>query len=190
MLVMGKRIESGRAPEMAALLLRHPRRTDQVVECLWDKDLGVANRAADALERASCGNPKLLTPWKDALLGRMADAEENKLRWNLALMIPRVELTIADTERAAGVLRSWFDDQSSIVKTSAMHGLAGLIRWNPTMLPEVLEMLRILSRSGTPAMRARGRILLKRLEAGLQPSMTFNNAPKPAGKAMQALRYG
>ena len=32
------------------------------------------------------------------------------------------------------------------------------------LLPEVLDMLRILSRSGTPAMRARGRILLKQLE--------------------------
>jgi hypothetical protein len=27
-------------------------------------------------------------------------------------------------------------------------------------------MLRVLSRGGTPAMRARGRILLKRMEAG------------------------
>jgi hypothetical protein len=190
MLAMGKRIAAGRAPEVAALLLADPRKTGIVVECLWDDNLGVANRAADALERASCGNPKLLTPWKDVLLGRMADASENKLRWNLALMIPRVELTIADTERAAAVLRTWLDDRSSIVKTSAMHGLAGLTRWNPALLPEVLDMLRILSRSGTPAMRARGRILLKRLEAGRSPSMTFNNAPKPTGKSLQTLRYG
>ena len=34
------------------------------------------------------------------------------------------------------------------------------------MMPEVLDMLRSLSRSGTPAMRARGRILLKRMETG------------------------
>jgi hypothetical protein len=33
------------------------------------------------------------------------------------------------------------------------------------MLPEVMDMLRLLSRSGTPAMRARGRILLKRMES-------------------------
>jgi hypothetical protein len=190
MLAMGKRISPGRAPEVAALLPSNPRKAGQAVQCLWDDDLGVANRAADALERASCGSPKLLKPWKDALLGRMADAVENKLRWNLALMIPRIELTIPDTERAAAVLRTWLDDQGSIVKTSAMHGLAGLTCWNPALLPEVLDMLRLLSRSGTSAMRARGRILLKCLEAGRQPSMTFNNAPKPTGKSLQALRYG
>src|SRR6266568_4757280 len=115
MLLMGKRIAAGRAPQVAAIMLAHPRKTDQAIECLWDDDPGVANRAADALERASCGNPKLLAPWKDVLLGRMADATENKLRWNLALMIPRVELTVVDTERAASVLRSWLDDRSSIV---------------------------------------------------------------------------
>jgi hypothetical protein len=110
--------------------------------------------------------PALLTPWKEALLGRMADATENKLRWNLALMISRVPLTIAETERAAAVLRAWLEDRGSIVRTCAMHGLTGLTRWNPGILPEVVDMLRILSRSGTPAMRARGRILLKRLERG------------------------
>jgi hypothetical protein len=45
-----------------------------------------------------------------------------------------------------------------------MQGLAGLGRQNPSLLPEVLDLLRILTRSGTPAMRARGRILLRGLE--------------------------
>jgi hypothetical protein len=168
MLAGGKRLHPGRAKEAAALLLKDPRQTANVVQCLWDEDAGVANRAADALERASCPQPQILAPWKDALLGRMADAEENKLRWNLALMISRVELTMPETDRAAAILRSWLDDKSSIVKTSAMHGLAGLTRSNPALQPEVVEILRILSRSGTPAMRARGRILLKKLEPGVR----------------------
>src|SRR6266568_4114914 len=201
----GDRLAVGRAKEVAALLLKNPRRTAQAIECLWDEDPGVANRAADALERASCPNPKLLAPWKDALLGRIVDAAENKLRWNLALMISRVELTAPETERVAAVLRTWLDDRSSIVKTSAMHGLAGLTRWNAAMLPEVLDMLRILSRIGTPAMRARGRILLKRLEASSRPAADLreklqrprktppasgNKTPPASGKSLQALRYG
>jgi hypothetical protein len=137
-----------------------------VVECLWDEEAGVANRAADALERASSRRPEILRRWKHALLDRMLDARENKLRWNLALMIYRTPLDATETARAAAVLRSWLDDKSSIVKTSAMHGLAGLTRWDSSMLTEVLDMLRVLSRSGTPAMRARGRILLTRMEAG------------------------
>jgi hypothetical protein len=166
MLALGNRLDVGRACEVAALLLKHPEKAGHVVECLWDEEAGVANRAADALERASGRWPQMLARWKDALLDRMLDAGENKLRWNLALMIFRAQLTKEETARAAAVLRSWLEDKSSIVKTSAMHGLAGLTRWDPSMQPEVLDMLRVLSRSGTPAMRARGRILLKRMEAG------------------------
>lgn len=193
----GNRLAVGRAREVAALLIKNARRTAQAIECLWDEDPGVANRAADALERASCPHPKLLAPWKDALLGRIVDATENKLRWNLALMLCRVALTVPETERVAAVLRTWLDDRSSIVKTSAMHGLAGLTRWNEAMLPEVRDMLRILSRSGTPAMRARGRILLKCLEAGRRPAadireklQTPRKTPPASRKSPQALRYG
>ena len=171
------RLAVGRAKEVAAILLDHPKKVAQVVECLWDEDAGVANRAADALERASYSNSNLLAPWKEMLLGRMVDATENKLRWNLALIVSRMALTVAETERTAVVLQSWLDDRSSIVKTCAMHGLAGLTRWNPAMLPEVMDMLRLLSRSGTPAMRARGRILLKRMESRNRASEGVHKRP-------------
>jgi len=204
MLAPGKRLDGGHACEVAALLLKNPRKTGQVVECLWDEGAGVANRAADVLERASSRRPQILARWKTALLDRMLDAGENKLRWNLALMISRTQLTEAETARAAAVLRKWLDDKSSIVKTSAMHGLAGLTLWDPSLLPEVLDMLRILSRSGTPAMRARGRILLKRMEAGKDLPVVTGPLPQTATgkvqtslesavthrKSEQALRYG
>ena len=210
MLAPGRRLDRGNACEVAALLLKNPRKTGQVVECLWDEDTGVANRAADALERDSGRRPEILRRWKDALLDRMLDAGENKLRWNLALMIYRTPLNATETVRAAAALRSWLDDKSSIVKTSAMHGLAGLTRWDRSMVPEVLDMLRVLSRSGTPAMRARGRILLKRIETGRElpvitgplpaasgDSETFGGRPKAhaiaqtaRAKTLQALRYG
>ena len=119
-------------------------------------------------------------------------------------MITRTPLTEAETARAAAVLQSWLNDKSSIVKTSAMHGLAGLTRWEPSLQPEVLDMLRILSRSGTPAMRARGRILLKRIEAGKALPVITGPLPQTSGRAMttgrgsqktsrktlQGLRYG
>jgi len=113
----------------------------------------------------------------------MAEAEQNKLRWNLALFVPRLELSAAEAQRVAAALRTYLEDQSSIVKTAAMHGLAALTRHDPKLLPEVLDMLRILSRSGTPAMRARGRILLKKLET---PSERPARQRKPAHQRMYA----
>ena len=166
MLAVGRnRMDGGRARQVAELVLAKPRKVGQLIECLWDEDAGVACRAADALERATYHRPKLAQAWKESLIGLMAEAELNKLRWNLALLVPRLELSVAEARRAAGVLKNYLNDRGSIVKTAAMHGLTALTRHDPEMMPEVVDMLRILSRSGTPAMRARGRILLKQIEA-------------------------
>jgi hypothetical protein len=166
MLTVGRnRMDGGRARHVAELVLAKPRKIGQLIECLWDGEPDVACRAADALERATFHRPKLAQAWKESLIGLMAEAELNKVRWNLALLVPRLELSVTEARRAAGSLRSYLDDKGSIVKTAAMHGLTALARHDPEMMPEVVDMLRILSRSGTPAMRARGRILLKGLEA-------------------------
>jgi hypothetical protein len=157
-------LSRGRAADVAALIFAQPRKAAQLTQCLWDEDPGVVNRAADALERASFHLPSILKPWQAPLLGLLAEAQLKKLRWNLALIVSRLELTIPESGRAAAILQSWLDDESSIVKTCAMHGLADLTRQNSSLLPDVLDQIRILTRTGTPAVRARGRILLKRME--------------------------
>jgi hypothetical protein len=164
MLRVGNRpLDAGRVREITEVLLRQPRRMGTLIECLFDEHAGVASRAADVLERVTRRTPQAATRWKHELIGLIAEAKEKKLRWNLALTIGRASLTVVEAQRAAKLLRSYLDDKSSIVKTAAMHGLADLTRHDPSLLPEVLDMLQLLSRSGTPAMRARGRILLKRL---------------------------
>jgi len=164
MLSGGERRSIGRADEVAELVRRAPRRAGALIECLWDSDGTVVARAANALEKATRENPSMLAPFKTELLGLMVEAERKELRWQLALMIPRLTLNAAECERAAQILESWLDDSSSIVKTFAMQGLADLTRQRPSLQHKVLDTLRTLSRSGTAAMRARGRILLKELE--------------------------
>jgi hypothetical protein len=170
MLLQGSgRISIGRAEEVAALVLAQPGTFPRLMECLWDGDPGVVNRAAHALERVTRdGQPRplaQLNSWKTSLLGLLPDAAENKLRWHLALIVPRLTLTRPECARAAAALQSWLEDQSSsIVKTMSLQGLADLTRQNPALAPVVLDLLRIHGRSGTAAMRARSRILLQEFE--------------------------
>lgn len=168
------RISVGRAEEVAALVLAQPKAFPRLIDCLWDNDPGVVNRAAHALERVTRdglpGPIAQLNSWKTSLLGLLPDAHENKLRWHLALILPRLTVTRTESAHAAETLQSWLeDDSSSIVKTMSLQGLADLTRLDPSLLPMVLDLLRIYSRSGTPAMRARCRILLQKLEK--QPSV-------------------
>lgn len=173
MLASGRRLDAGRVREVVERIEKQPPQLAQVIECLWDDDPAIAGRAADVLERVTRIRPQCAQPWKESLLGLMAEAgdknHDKKLRWNLALVIPRLELSLAECRRAAALLHSWLDDSGpasgSIVKTAALHGLADLTRQNPSSLPAVIELLQLAGRSGTPAMRARSRILLKALES-------------------------
>jgi hypothetical protein len=85
------------------------------------------------------------------------------------------------------VLQGWLDHKSSIVKTCAMQGIAELTRQDPSLKDEVLDLLRVLSRSGTPAMRARGRILIEQLEKGRD--LTWVRQKPQASKATRLLNW-
>lgn len=178
MLTEGRhRISSGRTAEVVELIRANPKKAPQLLNCLWDEEPAVAMRAADALEKltrrcSSVPDPALKPlfallqrSWKDSLTGLLAEATENKLRWCLATVVPRLSLTASQCRRVAEILHSYLEDRSSIVKTLALQGLADLARQDGSLLPEVIDLLRIHSRSGTPAMRARGRMLLKQLES-------------------------
>ena len=174
-------LDTARVVEVAAWIRNHPRQAGRVIELLWDDDAGVASRAADVLERVSVDPShslhRVLADHKEALLGLLSDAPFIKLRWNLAFVIPRLPLTLAEARRAASVLQTFLDDRSSIVKTAALQALADLTRHDPASLPEVLDLLRIQGRSGTPAMRARSRHLLQRLDPSASSTSRWRLAP-------------
>ncbi|MGD0094933.1 MAG: hypothetical protein ABSB60_00445 [Terracidiphilus sp.] len=198
MLAVGShRISSGRTAEVVELVRADPKRAGQLLECLWDEEPAVAMRAAGALEKLTRRNPSAPDPvrecllatlqrsWKMPLVGLLAEATENKLRWSLAATVPRLRLTRSECEQVAEMLKSCLEDRSSIVKTCALQGLADLARQNGSLLPEIIDLLRIHSRSGTPAMRARGRMLLKQLETARAKSFTeFISGDSHTGKLL------
>jgi len=164
MLSGGDRRSIGRANEVVTLVLARPERVAELIERLWDSDASVRMRAADALEKISRERIGLLRAYKGELLGLMAETSQQELRWHLAVMIPRMELTPEEYQRAATVLELYLEDRSSIVKTFAMQGLWELARRDATLTTHVVELVRCLTQTGTAAMRARGRKLLAEID--------------------------
>jgi hypothetical protein len=118
-------------------------------------------RAADAAEKISATHPALLRHHKKELLGLSSETTQIELRWHLAAMIPRLPLTANEKQQATKILRRYLEDRSSIVKTFALQALADLAQNDADLRQEVIELLEKAIRSGTPAMRARARKLLK-----------------------------
>jgi hypothetical protein len=130
----------------------------------WSQDPLVRIRAADATEKVTRKHLDLLRPYKKELLGLMAEAKEQELRWHLAAMVSRLSLNSKERQLATSLLRSYLEDRSSIVKTFALQGLAELSGDDTSIRPGVVAILRRTTRSGTPAMKARSRKLLRELQ--------------------------
>jgi len=163
-LVGGDRRTIGRADEVAAMVSKNPRLFPQLIAGLWSEELLVRMRAADATEKLTRENPKLLRPYKKELLGLMADAAEQELRWHLAAIVPRLTLSAKERRIVSSLLHGYLEDRSSIVRTFALQGLADLAEGDAKLQAGVIELLREAERSGTPAMKARSRKLLIHLE--------------------------
>jgi len=154
----------GRANQVAATIENNPRLFSELISNLWSDDPVTRMRAADGAEKVSRDKPQLLRSHKRELLGLLAETQQQELRWHLAAMIPRLELTPAERAKAADALEGFLDDRSSIVRTFALQGLADLATQDPRMREGVIEKLREATRNGTPAMKARSRKLLSKLE--------------------------
>lgn len=164
LLAGGDRRSIGRSNQVVARVLGEPESFPELMECLWSDDAVVRMRAADAAEKVSLQRPDLLKPFKAELLGLADETAQPELRWHLALMIPRLPLTRAERERAITRLRDFLNDHSSIVKTFALQGLVELSRGDSNLRAETIDLMERYCSTGTPAMKARSRKLLKQLQ--------------------------
>jgi HEAT repeat protein len=159
----GDRRSIGRSPEVVEHILADPALFDPVFEAIGDDDPLVRMRAADAIEKVSARRPELLKPYGRRLLD-LGQIDQQEVRWHVAQMLPRVPLTAPQRRRAVALLDSYLDDDSAIVRTWALDALARVGADDPDLRRRVLPLVRSATETGTPAMRARGRKLLRMLE--------------------------
>lgn len=155
----------GRADEVAEDLTRHPELFPVVFEGMLHEEPLIRMRSADALEKVTAKQPDLLQPYKHRLIHEVARVEQQEVRWHAALMLSRLRLTPKEQDAVYAILLGYLEDESRIVKTNSMQALADLARHHDRLRPRVLPLLEELTRTGSPAMKSRGRKLLKALRA-------------------------
>lgn len=152
-------------PEIVAKVLARPALFPIVFDGMSAADATLRMRCADAIEKITIERPEYLTPYTKRLIQLAALAEQPEVRWHLAQLFSRLKLTAAQRRRVAEILNLYLSDTSRIVKTFAMQGLADLAAQDAQLRPPIVAQLKKLTRTGSPAMRARGRKLLTRLGA-------------------------
>jgi hypothetical protein len=100
-----------------------------------------------------------LEPYADELAGLLETLppDENRTRWHLGLVVPRIAHTRMQRLRAARTMSLLDEDESNAVRCSAMEGLGLLALREPSLRNDAEEMIERYLREGTKAMKCRAR---------------------------------
>lgn len=147
---------------------RTPVRFAELFLCQLHQDPLVRMRAADAAEKITAERPELLRPFKVALIEQVAQLSQREIRWHVAQMLPRLDLDPGERDQVVKILLGYLEGESAIVKVHAMQGLADLAGDDASLRDQLIPILEDLVRSGSAAVKKRGRKLLAELEPHLE----------------------
>ncbi|MBL8173373.1 MAG: hypothetical protein JNK48_01800 [Bryobacterales bacterium] len=156
----GTRQTLGRSKAVARQILAHPELLPELLEAFATQDRVLISRAADALEAIGAGRPALLLPHKQFILTLLTQFDFWEVREHVCLMLPRLRLTSDERLQAFDTVREWLGDRSSIVRTFALQTMWDLGSEDASLREEAIAHLQQALVHGTPAMKARARILL------------------------------
>ena len=154
----------GRSNEVVAAVDDNPRLIENVFPGLHDHDPVLKARSADVIEKATRNKPELLSDHKREILMILNNEKQQEVCWHIAQMIPRLKITPEEEKVVIHGLHNYLSHKSKIVRVSALEALADLALRNKDLVNEVAKTIRFHTETGSPAVQARGRKLLKRLK--------------------------
>jgi hypothetical protein len=139
-----------------------------LVRELFGEEVEGRKRAADVARRITERDGRLLEPYAEELASLLETlpVNESRTRWHLGLVVPRVATTRLQRLRAARTMSLLAEDESNVVRCSAVEGLGLLAMKEPSLRSDAEEMVERFLREGTMAMKSRARGVKRILDRG------------------------
>jgi hypothetical protein len=168
-LLRGDPRSGGLVNDLVADVMRDPSRLRPVLDGMLSSDAAVRLRSAKVVERISASRPDLLRPFAGRLLNETANGAGDEAQSQVALALPRIQLTDEQRRQAESILTAFLTGRSGVARAAAAKALADFALHDPAMRARIGPLLGDLARTGTTAARVGGRRLLERLANGGQP---------------------
>lgn len=163
LLSVGDLRSAGKSEVVVKKVLANPSLFGDVVDAIFSENAGTKMRASDAVEKITRSYPEWLTPYKKLFLTKISEIEQKEVRWHTAQILPRLRLTKNEREKVFNLMLVYLEDKSSIVRTFAMQAMADIAILDETYVSQVHSLISRLMENGSPAMKSRGKKLLKLL---------------------------
>ena len=153
----------GRSNEVAEDIEKNVSLFETVFRGLYDSDPLIRMRSADVIEKVTRNKPELLSNHTPEVISILTTAEQQEVCWHTAQIAPRLAYSPNEENEIIKALKSYLTHKSKIVRVSALEALTDLAEKNQAITKEVINTIRLHVKTGSPAIQARGRKLLKRL---------------------------
>ncbi len=153
----------GRSNEVAGDIEKNVSLFETVFRGLYDSEPIVRMRSADVIEKVTQNKPELLSNHKKEIISILRNETQQEVCWHIAQMIPRLKYTPEEEKEIVDGLNKYLSHKSKIVRVFALEALTDLAEKNKAIVKEVINTIRLHVETVSPAIQARGRKLLKRL---------------------------
>lgn len=150
----------GKANQIVALV-NDQQTFDELFSALFNMDRIEIMRAADAIEKITANKPDYLHPHKYDILELCNKAMDIELKWHLALLVSRLDLTKKEVDNVWKILTRWASDkkESKIVRVNSLQGLHTILQSNQELIQDFNQVLNKVERENIPSINARIRKL-------------------------------
>jgi hypothetical protein len=162
-LLTGKDLRRLRNNKKVVDAVHDQRGFDELFELIFDQDRSVVMRAVDAVEKITVRDPKYLIPHRAQLLNVFMSADHKELKWHIAQLIPRIDLSKKELRDVSRVLAYWAGDEneSRLVRVNSLQGLYDLSLNRPELKENFLTTMKLMEREAIPSIQARIRNIKK-----------------------------
>lgn len=128
-----------RTSDAVKTVVDHPRRLQELIRMLEDKDRGVRGRSAATLARLSESHPTRLINLT-ARLKEAASDDSAYVRWNLTCALGSLGSQYPDrSAEYLGELLARLEDENRVVRVMACKALAQMAAKKPSMIEELFQ---------------------------------------------------
>jgi len=164
-MLLGKDLRSISRAEEVVRIVEGQQSFDDLFKLLLHHERLLVMRAADAIEKITETRGEFLRPHKAQLLSLLKSALHKELKWHLALLITRVELSTEELREVWAILRYWTQNpnESKIVRVHALQGLFDLAHLHTHLKEAFREILHTVEHEQIPSLQARIKKLKSRI---------------------------
>ena len=146
----------GKANEVAKVVVNQ-NDFDQLFKYLFHKDRKVVMRTADAIEKITLKRFGYLTPHKKDILRLCSETVNIELKWHLALLLSRLELTEKELGQVWQFLTMWATDknEAKIVRVNSVQSLFNIFKTNNAFKQDFNFTIDEIMKENIPSLNAR-----------------------------------